>query len=351
MLQVAGVLVGVLVALWVAQRLWEMYRIRQRETVEDALKILWDCAERGTSSAPEVIAGRLKLSLRATLRLLQDMSEHGLVRFEGGQVCLTPAGKALGLQVLRAHRLWERYLSDNTEVPLAEVHRLADKQEHRLTPQDVRKLEAHLGYPRHDPHGDPIPREDEDVPAQVGVPLTDWPEGQPARIVHIEDEPEAIFAQALAEGLLPGTDIIVQEQSPQGVRLTVDGNDIWLASVVASHVHVIARPAVEERPQPGMPLADLKPGQRARVVAIAPDIRGLLRRRLLDLGFTRGAVVQAVLRSSFGRGDPTAYRVRGTLIALRREHAQRIYVEPIPTEEGVIYEHQAHVESDIAVDA
>ena len=81
-------------------------------------------------------------------------------------------------------------------------------------------------------------------------------------------------------------------------------------------------------------LADLRPGQRARITGIAGDVQGLLRRRFLDLGFTRGAVVEVVLESAFGRGDPVAYRIRSTVIALRREQAERILIEPVQEEDG-----------------
>ncbi len=330
-----GIVVLVVVLFIVWPRVWSWYRIRRRETVEDAIKFIWDCEERGTKATLEALAGKLKLSQRATLTLLRRMSERGLVRMSGGHVCLTPEGKALGLQISRAHRLWERYLSDFTDVPLPDIHRLADRQEHALSEEDVRALAARLGHPRRDPHGDPIPTEKGEHLVEVGIPLTDWPTSQPARIVHIEDEPASIFAQVLAEGLLPGMDIIVEESSPQGVRLKVDGNDIWLAGVVASHIHVLPAPKeVEEVAERRWTLADLKPGERARVVGISRSIRGLLRRRLLDLGFTRGALVEAVLESAFGHGDPKAFRVRGTTIALRREQAERIFVEPFPPEEN-----------------
>jgi len=158
--------------------------------------------------------------------------------------------------------------------------------------------------------------------------LSVWPEGEPACIVHVEDEPESVFAHVLAQGLTPGTKIVVLERSPQGVHVQADGNDVWLTVVVASHIHVASVPA--SLPQTGdMTLADVPKGMQVKVVGISPEVRGLLRRRLLDLGFTRGAIIEPVLRSSFGRGDPTAYRVRGTLIALRREQARHILVEPL----------------------
>ncbi len=320
-------LLGLLVP--VGMRLWEVYRLRKRETVEDALKVLWDCSERHTPATVEALAGRLHLSLRSTLRLVQKMSERGLVRMEGGEVCLTPTGRALALHILRAHRLWERYLADNTGVPLTKVHQMADKAEHYLTPADVRRLDAHMGYPRRDPHGDLIPRPDDVSLPKMGTPLTDWPVGKRARIVHIEDEPEGIFAQILAEGLTPGSDVVVVERRPEGIHLQVDGSDIWLANLLAHYIHVL--PAPEEAPakEAPMTLADVPEGVPVRVVGLSSELRGLMRRRLLDLGFTRGAVVVPVLHSAFGRGDPRAYRVRGTLIALRRDQAKHIFVEPV----------------------
>ncbi|MDA2929260.1 ferrous iron transport protein A [Acidobacteria bacterium AH-259-O06] len=75
-------------------------------------------------------------------------------------------------------------------------------------------------------------------------------------------------------------------------------------------------------------LAELKNGREARVVALDPSCRGLIRRRLLDLGLTPGARVQGELNNVFA--DPRAYRVRGTLIALRKEQARQIWVETLP---------------------
>ncbi len=320
----------------------EQYRLRRRETVEDALKVLLELGEGPGTRTPDVLAGRLHLSRRATLRLVQLMSERGLVRVEGEEVHLTPMGRALALHVLRAHRLWECYLSDDAAVPLKDVHRLAEKAEHRLSPHDVRRLEARMGYPSHDPHGDPIPGEDGHNVGRPGTPLTAWPVGQPACIVHIEDEPESLFAHILAEGLTPGTTVVVVERTDEGIRLRADGNEVWLAAVLAAHIHVAPAPEEAETAAAPLTLAEVPEGTPARVVGISPEVRGLLRRRLLDLGFTRGAVVEPILRSAFGRGDPTAYRVRGTVIALRRDQARHIFVTLAEPETSEPEEEQNH---------
>jgi Fe2+ transport system protein FeoA len=80
------------------------------------------------------------------------------------------------------------------------------------------------------------------------------------------------------------------------------------------------------RSAPGS-LAELAHGEQAEVIGLAPDCQGLSRRRLLDLGLTPGARVRAEMSNIFG--DPRAYRVRGTLVALRRELAEQVHVRPV----------------------
>lgn len=314
-------------AIYLAIRLYQL-RVQKRKNIEDALKFLYTSALGNSLVSLEALAGRLGLSKRATVRLIQQMTNRGLVTMSEGHVLLTLDGKALGLQILRAHRLWERYLSDYTDVPIRDIHRLAEDQEHKLNEEEISKLEAQLGYPRRDPHGDLIPDKEGKLSGETGVPVTDWPANKPARVVHVEDEPESIFLQVIDQGILPGTILLVREVTQSGVRLELEGQDIWLAPIVASNVYVMPA-ALEEEFRGKTTLADLKPHQKARVAGISKDIRGLLRRRLFDLGFTRGALVEASLRSSFGKGDPTAYKIRGTTIALRREETVKIYVDMI----------------------
>lgn len=79
-------------------------------------------------------------------------------------------------------------------------------------------------------------------------------------------------------------------------------------------------------PLPSALLAELQPGQQARIAGLAPECKGAERRRLLDLGFVPGTLVVAEMHSP--TGDLTAYRVRGTLIALRREQSHMVGITP-----------------------
>jgi DtxR family Mn-dependent transcriptional regulator len=148
---------------------------------------------------------------------------------------------------------------------------------------------------------------------------------QSVRIVHLEDEPAVVYAQLVAEGFYPGMEAQIIEMTPQRVRLWADGNEHILAPIVAANINV--RPlevALTTAPEPT--LADLKPGEKGRVVRISARCRGAERRRFLDLGILPGTLIGAELRSL--SGDPTAYRIREALIALRREQAALIAISP-----------------------
>ena len=203
-----------------ARRQWVR---RRRELFEDALKHILAWEGRGENATRESLAGALEISQRRTLGLITRMEAHGLVQTVTGGIRLTPVGERLALHVVRAHRLWERYLSDDAGVPISRLHQAAEKAEHHLSAEKLDALEAHLGHPRHDPHGDPIPAADGSFSPLDAVSLVEWPSHKTARIVHIEDEPDIIFQQILAADLRPGKAVRIIENDPQ--RLVVSDGE------------------------------------------------------------------------------------------------------------------------------
>ncbi len=300
---------------------------RAREQVEDALKCLLEHEQRGHHLTLEGLAGCLRLRLARALALVDRMSQAGLVAFHGEGIHLTTEGERYALHVVRAHRLWERYLADEARLPLKAIHSEAHRREHGMSPEDLDRLEAALGYPRYDPHGDPIPTREGELPAAQGQPLTAWPPDTPGAIVHLEDEPPLAYAQLLAEGLHLGQTVRVLEATPERVLLSDGEREIRLAPALAANVFVAPVQAPTGPPSDAMPLSQLPDGQEAEVVALDPAVQGFTRRRLLDLGLTPGVRVRPELRPMFG--DPRAYRVRGTLIALRNDQAEHIWVKPV----------------------
>jgi DtxR family Mn-dependent transcriptional regulator len=294
---------------------------RLRERVEDGLKHLHACEEHGRSATVESLAGALGVTTRQAADLARELHDRGLARTDAGFV-LTLAGKRWARSIVRAHRLWERYLADELRVPTAALHRRADRKEHDLAREDIDRLAAELGYPELDPHGDPIPTGAGVLERHAAVPVTMLPERAAARIVHLEDEPEAVYERLSGQGLEPGQIVTVRRVLPTRIVIEVEGTMRELAPVDAASVFVVpaAAPSME-RPRT---LADLAVGESARIGMLR--IGGAARRRLLDLGFTPGTAVECALASPFG--EPTAYRIRGTLIALRPEQAARIELAP-----------------------
>lgn len=301
------------------------FRLRVR--VEDALKHVYGAAERGRRASIESLAGALGMPARHAASVARLLHERGLASTAEGLV-LTPAGERVARQIVRAHRVWERYLADELRAPSEELHHRADRREHYLTREDVDYLAAHLGHPQHDPHGDPIPPVDQRPEPAMGWPVTLMPSGMPAEIVHLEDEPTSVFTRLAALQLEPGQRVVVRATAADRVVLEVDGRRHELSPVDAANIFVV--PAVAPARAPARTLADLRVGEGARLRRVG--INGFARRRLFDLGFTPGARVACAFPAAFG--EPRAYRVRGTLIALRPEQARRIEVELLPEAEA-----------------
>jgi DtxR family Mn-dependent transcriptional regulator len=298
-------------------------RLDARETVEDALMYIHQRQQNGQLASSRALESTLKISTKQSLKLIQRMTRQGLIDVRGAGLALSEEGHRWARQVVRAHRLFERYLADETGVPMAEIHAYAHRFEHRFSTQALNKLEADMGYPISDPHGDPIPTADGDLATIKGQSLVDWDSIEPAQIVHIEDEPPEVYAQIVATGLAPGKIITVVEATPERLVVECDNTEHALARVVAANIwarSVLAFPQTQSSRR----LTELKLGQRGRVVALDNACQGLTRRRFLDLGITPGVRIEPVMRSAFG--EPTAYRVRDTLIALRREQTDTILI-------------------------
>ena len=308
----------------------QLLRSSERVQIEDALKHAYDCEYRKTPCTLHSLAGALSLSGSSAAALIARLEELRLVEEADRSYRLTADGRSDALRVVRIHRLWERYLSDETGLDPTEWHAEADLREHSTSPQEADSLAVSMGEPRYDPHGDPIPTAEGDIAPRRGQPLSELSAGQVAEVVHIEDEPASVYAQLVAEGLYPGMRVRVLEKTPRRVRFEGDAEEHVLAPVLAANLTVIVTDddvPVEE--QSLRSLSALEPGESAQVTGISALCRGLERRRLLDLGIVPGTRVAAELRSP--SGDPSAFRVRGALIALRREQADLIHVSTAET--------------------
>jgi DtxR family Mn-dependent transcriptional regulator len=219
------------------------------------------------------------------------------------------------------------HLVDEARMPLSRIHDEAQKREHSFTDAQLDELDAALGHPILDPHGDPIPSREGKIPTVESMPITAWQTEGPARIVHIEDEPAIAYDQILAAGLRLGQVIRILERTPQRIVLSDGETEYRLAPTVAANVSVAPLPATEIAKANAVTLATLMQDQRGEIISLDDAVQGFTRRRFLDLGLTPGTTIYPELGNFFG--DPRAYRVRGTLIALRKDQAAQIWVKPV----------------------
>lgn len=331
LLTLAAFLVGSGAAIWLVGRLLRRWargrRTERRVHIEDALKHLHHGEATDKPASLESLAGVLRISRNRAVGLIERLEELGLVRSADGGLRLTDEGRRDALRIVRVHRLLERYLAERTGVAEARWHEEADRREHLLTPRQIDALAAEMGDPRFDPHGSPIPTKAGDVGPTLGRPLVGLAPGTHAVIVSIEDEPEVVYAQLVAERLIVGTPLRVLESEPERIRVDAFGEEHVLAPLLAANVFVRTLAAAPPGPDTWEYLSGLAIGRSAKVVDISPVCRGPQRRRLLDLGLVPGTVVRAELASP--GGDPTGYLVRGAVIALRRSQAELIRVEPM----------------------
>lgn len=318
----------------VLARVRRISRETERVRLEDGLKHLLDCERAGRHPTLETMAGRLEVSRGAASEILTKLADRGLAVAEARGFSLTDPGRTYALRILRTHRLWERYLADRTGVPPVEWHTEAERVEHQLTEAEAEELAIRLGDPRYDPHGDPIPTAGGEIPARTGLPLGRVEPGQSVVIRHLEDEPDEVFERLVALGLAPGEVLEVRdrESGRSGrVRIRVRGEEHTLRAVDAANVTVEPMGEGEESGAgPHRTLASARRGETVRVAALSPACQGPQRRRLLDLGVVPGTRITPELASR--SGDPVAYRIRGALIALRREQAEWIEIAGEPAE-------------------
>ena len=307
---------------------WQFYKhphLAERILMEDALKHLYHQKAQGQRASLDSVAGALAAQRDECTKVLARLEEKHLIQTLNNTFELTSDGEAYALRIIRTHRLWELYFADKTGYSELEWHNRAEEREHFTSESEAEALAEKMQFPLFDPHGDPIPTVEGELPPTEGIPLSDLETDELARVVHLEDEPDTIFAQLIAEGLAPGMQIRIIDKTPKRVLFTANGEEIRLAPVVAANVTVKPLPKETAQEGPFESLISLNFGQTGVVQNIAKSCRGLQRRRLMDLGIVPGTEITSVMPSA--GGNPIAYNIRGAMIALRTEQASMIHIK------------------------
>ena len=184
-------------------------------SVEDYLKAIFGLSERGEPASTSAIAGALAVQPASVTGMVKRMAESGLLEhapYRG--VRLTPRGQKEALKILRRHRIIETYLCERLGFAWEDVHEEAELLEHAASDQLVERMAAALAFPRHDPHGAPIPTSAGEIEETDSATLADARPGSLLRVRAVRDEDAARLRSMVAMGLTPGTRLRVEE--PQG---------------------------------------------------------------------------------------------------------------------------------------
>lgn len=295
--------------------------------IEDILKFLFHEEEDQNLISQNTLESFLNISDDSLEEVLMDMESNSLIKRAGEVVLLLPQGRDYALRIIRIHRLYEKYLSEKTGFDKKDWHDKAEEMEHHFDEQQIEALSAKLGHPRFDPHGDPIPTMEGDITTVQGVKLSTLPINTIGRIVQIQDKPDIIYRQILAENIHIGSQVRVIESNSLRLRFYAEGEDYVLAPIVAASIIIQVFEKEEEIEKNVVRLSTLKIGEKAKVMSISRECRGEARRRLLDLGFVMGSDIEVDLLSPLS--DPTAYLVKGAVIALRKQLSDKILIKKL----------------------
>jgi len=213
-------------------------------SVEDYLKAVYALETRLHGPVPtNALADRLGVTPGSVSGMLRRLDELGLLehqRYRG--VTLTAEGRRVAMRTLRNHRLLELLLVEVLEVPWDRVHREAELLEHALSDELAERIAAKLGDPEFDPHGDPIPSRDLDVPALETRSLEEVDIGETVSFVRVSDADPAMLRYLFERGIVPGVTLTVADRQPFGGPLTVrhSGGDHPLGGQLAGAMRVAA---------------------------------------------------------------------------------------------------------------
>ncbi len=195
-------------------------------TVENYLKALY--AQQSGETRGMVPMGKLASAMGVVpgtaTSMVKALAESGLVAYAPrGGVRLTARGEQLALHVMRRHRLIELFLVEVLKLDWAVVHDEADQLEHAVSDRVLDRLDAMLGHPTVDPHGDPIPSAKGQLHEPPRMNLVNCPVDSPQRIARVLDQDPQFLRFVESQGLRPGASVTVEqrEQVAEVVRLRI----------------------------------------------------------------------------------------------------------------------------------
>jgi DtxR family Mn-dependent transcriptional regulator len=219
------------------------------EAIDDYLKAIFELEEDGGRATTAAIAKHLGIAPASVTGMLKKLSEKdppwvSYAKHQGA--VLTDRGRSRALEVIRHHRLLEKFLHDSLGYRWDEVHDEAEKLEHAISERFEDRIAEQLGDPTIDPHGHVIPRKDGTIPVRPERPLLDLPPGDSAQVARVSDRDPDILRYLSTLGIKPGVELRLVEKGPfDGPLMMQVGDDSKVHALgvkVCAEIHVALAP-------------------------------------------------------------------------------------------------------------
>lgn len=214
--------------------------IEHSETVENYLKAIFGLSARGVPASTSAIAGRLGVAPASVSAMTNRLQDNSLVEHAGwGRVLLTTHGRVHAVAIVRRHRLLETFLHRVLGLSWDEVHAEAEVLEHGLSERLEDLIDAALGYPDRDPHGDPIPPKTGPHEESGETPLASAAPGDRFLVERVRDHDSAALRDLAGLDIRPGVALDIEHRAGVGGPLWVrrDGHRYALGSVLVDLIH------------------------------------------------------------------------------------------------------------------
>lgn len=174
--------------------------------------------------------------------MVRRLAEKGVVSYRKYQgVNISKRGKDAALKIIRKHRLWEVFLLEKLKFKWDEVHDIAEELEHIRSPLLIERLDEFLGFPKYDPHGDPIPDENGMISEKPQMVLSEIGENTVTKIVTIKDSDAAFLKYMDKLGIYIGAKIKVIERIDYDGSMNIEIDDkkqVYISKEVANNLLV-----------------------------------------------------------------------------------------------------------------
>jgi DtxR family transcriptional regulator, Mn-dependent transcriptional regulator len=182
---------------------------------ENYIKSIYHLQQIHESVSTNALADHLKSKPASITDMLKKLQAKGLLNYNPYKgFRLSRDGNKAALIIIRRHRLWEFFLVDQLHFSWEEVHEVAEELEHVRSKKLVDKLDAFLGFPKFDPHGDPIPDSNGKVSIQHQLPLSDLPLNKQAVITSVQNQASELLSFLGSRNIIIGTKVEVKRKLP-----------------------------------------------------------------------------------------------------------------------------------------